>query len=164
MGFFKNVSLDVHAQALSKNFSLMREEYYSCIVANARNARGLSFPPEKAVLAGNADLCLKGAHWLIAMAFVRQMRYVRSEDDANMLLGCVMHHSWLNERDAVSRYVLHFKDLWNKPPELSAHMAFEIVNYILGEDSNPWEHAILVNLTTRTLAPFSSATKYTIAA
>jgi hypothetical protein len=43
-------------------------------------------------------------------------------------------------------------------------MAFEIVNYILGEDSNPLEHAILVNLTTLTLAPFSSATQYTIAA
>lgn len=163
MGFFRNISLDAHAQVLSKNFDSMRKEYYSCIVANGRNAKGANFPSAKTVLAGEADLCMKGVQCLIAMAFVRQMKYVRSDGDADVLLGCVMRYSWLEERDAVSRYVLQFKDDLHNSPVLVANMANEIVRYIVGEDSEPWQSMVLMNMTSRTLAPFPSATRYIIA-
>lgn len=163
MGFFRNISLDAHAQVLSKNFESMRREYYSCIVTNGRNAKGANFPLEKTALAGEADLCMKGVQCLIAAAFVRQMRYVRNDDDADMLLGRVMHYSWLEERDAVSRYVLQFKDFWHNSPVLVAKMAHEIVHYIVGEDAEPWQSLVWMNMTSRTLAPFPSAARYIIA-
>ena len=161
--FFKKIKLDVHAQALSRAFDSMRSEYYSCIVANAKSAIASRFPTEKANLGGKADICLKGVQCLISMAFVRQMKYVPREDDANMLVGCLMHHSWSDDRDAVSHYVLEFKDIWNQTPELVAKIALEIVNYILGEDSDPWDSALLMSQTSRTLAPFPSAIRFSIA-
>jgi hypothetical protein len=141
----------------------MRKEYYSCIVANGMNAKGANFPSAKSALAGEADLCMKGVQCLIAMAFVRQMRYVRSDGDADILLGCVMRYSWNEERDAVSRYVLHFKDHLRNSPELVTNMANVIVRHIVGEDAEPWQSMVLMNMTSRTLAPFPSATRYIIA-
>jgi hypothetical protein len=163
VGFLRKISLDAHAQGLSKNFGSMRKESYSCIVANGRNAKEAKFPLAKTALAGEADLCMKGVQCLIAMAFVREMHYVRNNDDADMLMGRVIHYGWPEEQDAVSRYVLQFKEFLHNSPDLVANMASEIVRYILGKDADPWQSMVLMNMTSRTLAPFPSATRYIIA-
>lgn len=159
--FLKKITLDMHAQGLSKSFETNRNEFYTCITENLRNA-GSSFPSDKSVLAGRADQCLKGIQLLIGMVFVRQRRYVSSENDANILLGAVMHYSWESERDAVSEFAVRFRDDYNSP-RLVASAAHEMTKHIFGREPDSQLSFVAMNVISRTLAPFPSATKFAIA-
>ena len=163
MGFFKNISLDAHAIALSKAFETIRHEHYLCVARNVQNALGTNLPPNKNRLTGEADLCLKGIQCLITMAFIRRQRYVSSNDDANTFVGCLTSHGWSQDRDAVSGYAVQFSKDYDDIVKLVPNASIPVTDYILGDNRDSERSAVVLNVASRTLSAFPSATKLAIA-
>jgi len=157
--FFKNMSLDVHANMLSQAFATIRSEYYSCIVENVMSATGAVLPANKMALAGDADLCLKKLQCIIATICIIEKRYVSGEREFEVFLEALVRHCGGKDRDAVYRYLLqHSKS--TDIASLVAEASLPIAHYLYDYSADDFDATFA---TSRTLTAFPSATKYAIA-
>ena len=158
MGFFKNISLDVHAQALAATFAKIREDQFSCILSNVERVLGISVATEKLVLSGEADLSLKGFQFWILLRFMSAQGYLSSQE-ADMFNGMVMKHGWNANRDAVRDCCLNLEKYHQDSADQLLHVAMPIADYLLGDHIDPTVWVVM----GRTLFVFSTQTQLAIA-
>lgn len=158
MGFFRDISLDVHAHALATLFAKLREEQFSCILHNVEHVVGEHVISERRTLKGEADICLKTfQHWIL-IVFVSQHSYV-PKPDFDKFNGMVMKHCWNGGHNVLGALFKEIDQHRDNPAEQIVHVAIPIANYMLEGRNDPRVWAVI----GQTLAAFSLQTQIVIA-
>lgn len=158
MGFFRNISMDVHAQSVAANLVKIRDEQFSCILHNVEHVVGEAVIPNRRILGGTADLSLKGFQFWILLRSMAAHGYVPKKD-YDTFNGMVMHHSWSQERDAVSDYMLRFDKYNNDSAAQIVQVAIPIADCLFEDRKDPRFWAVI----GQTLAVFYLQTEFAIA-
>ena len=162
MGFFKNIKLDANAKMLRDSFGRIGTEYYSCIVANVQSAIGFPLPPNRRVLAGDADLCLRRLQCVIALIFISEKGYVSNGRDMEVFSAALIRHCFDEKhRNNATQYLLKHKS--DEILTLVAEVSLPLVRYVLGEDTEPSHVLFGMKATSLTLSAIPSTTKCAIA-
>jgi hypothetical protein len=158
MGFFRDISLDVHVRALATLFAKLREEQFSCILHNVEHVVGEHVISERRTLKGETDICLKAFQYWILIVFVSQHSYV-PKPDYDKFNGMVMKHCWNLGHDVLGELFKEIDEHRENPAEQIVRVAIPIADYMLEGRKDPRVWAAI----GQTLAAFSLQTEIVIA-